>query len=151
MHRSGNISGNLCANIQSFKILNEHDPRMQWPTGYEQTFISQCQWCWPDQASGFSLAGLAIRDKVSEMGGGQEVRVTHVLTSRAPGFGFGGDFHSVSYLCLYELLFHLRTPPPAPGYLYQFKLKIHSSLVSRCVNLTAQSTCLLFTIETYLY
>lgn len=32
----------------------------------------------------------AVRDKVSEMGGGQEVRVTHVLTSGAPGFGFAG-------------------------------------------------------------
>lgn len=83
IHRPGNIRGHF----ESFKVLDEHDPRMRWPTVYKQTFISQCQWCWPDQVSGFSLA---IRDKVREMGSCQEVRVTHVLTSRAPGFRFTG-------------------------------------------------------------
>lgn len=141
-----------------FKMLNEYDPRIHWPRAYEQPFISQCQWCWPDQASGSSLAGLAAGDKVSEVGGGQEVRVTYVL-SRVAGTSIlckhicpSVPVPGVWYMSGWTLIPLERTAPPSPGYLHQFirKLKIHSSLVSTNVILTVQSTCLLFTIEKYL-
>lgn len=137
IQRSGDISGKLCANIQSFKILNERDPRTQWATVHEQTFISQCQWCEADGApGGSSLAGLAVRDKVSEMGGGQEVRVTPCVDNQSTWFrvlGEGGTSTlckhictlvpepvkagTLSNFCLGELF--ERTAPCTPGYFHQ--------------------------------
>lgn len=40
--------------------------RKHWPSLYDPSFVSQCQWCYTEQLSGSGLTGLAVTDKVNE-------------------------------------------------------------------------------------